>query len=198
MHVTILDRVDAQLVSALSKDARSSFADLARLVKRGESTVRERVASLERHRVIVGYRAIVDAAQVGYPVQAILRAARGSRPAEELAKELSGIPHLQAAYLTTGPRPLVIHVAAGSLPELERLMEERISRVGLTDIEPQVVIQTLVAPKSLTPRPVEPVPETRGSRVHRRPETNGIGNGHGTHRPVVLENFAPSPVAPTS
>ena len=83
-----LDRTNLQIIEALEANARLSVCELARELGRGETTIRDRLASLERAGVLRGFRAIVDPASVGYRVHAILRArcvGRDSQRARRMA-----------------------------------------------------------------------------------------------------------------
>ena len=63
-----LDAVDAKLLDALSRDARITIADLARLVGLSGPSVSERIRRLEEAGVISGYAATLDPKALGYPL----------------------------------------------------------------------------------------------------------------------------------
>lgn len=151
-----LDSVNRTLLDLLQKDGRMSYSDIARAIKRAESTVRERVAHLESTGIVRGYRAVVDSAKLGLNVRALLRADCNLGAVHELTKKLLAIPQVQDARLTTGPKPLRVDVVVENLDQLAKILETRLAPLGLTSIEVSVVVETLVDSR---PVPV-PTPET--------------------------------------
>lgn len=139
-----LDRTNVRLLELLQKDARTTISELARTLNRAESTMRERVASLEKRGFITGYRAVVDPLKIGYRVHALIRADCDMRLIPELAKRLHAIPNVVRAHMTTGPKPLRIEVLADDLAQLEQMVEKRIAPLQLRDIEIGLVVQSLV------------------------------------------------------
>lgn len=150
-----LDSTNLRLLELLQEDARTSIIDLARAVDRAESTVRERIAALEREGVLLGYRALVDPEKLGHRARAVVRAGGDRRRFLELAKRLAAIPNVVGAQLTTGPKPLLIEIVAESLPRLEQVVEERLAPLELEGLEMQVVLRAVVGPR---PLPVHAAP----------------------------------------
>lgn len=144
-----LDSTNLRLLDLLQKDARTSIIDLARAVDRAESTVRERIAGMEREGVLRGYRALVDPEKLGYKARAIVRADCDLRRLPELQKRLAAIPQVTSVSLGTGPKPLLIELLAESLPRLEQVLEERIAPLELDSLETSLVLRTLVEPRPL-------------------------------------------------
>ena len=65
-----LDDIDCEILAELQANARIPFAELGRRVGLSTPAVIERVHRLEESHVILGYRTLVDPAQVGLPVRA--------------------------------------------------------------------------------------------------------------------------------
>lgn len=139
-----LDRTNLRIIELLQREARRSVSDIARAVDRGESTVRERLAALERDGFILGYHARVDPAALGYGVRAIIRASCDPRDVPWLAERLATIPNVISAQVTTGRQPVRIELVAESLPALERIVAQRIAPLRLAGIETGVVLESLV------------------------------------------------------
>jgi Lrp/AsnC family leucine-responsive transcriptional regulator len=147
--VVRLDRTNIRLLELLQDDARRTVADLARDVGRAESTVRERLAALERDGVLRGYRAHVDAEKLGLHARAFLRANMDPRRVPDVIRDLAAVPEVTGAYLTTGPKPVVLEVTAMDLARLERVIERRIAPIELEDLEMNAVVRTLVEERPL-------------------------------------------------
>jgi Lrp/AsnC family leucine-responsive transcriptional regulator len=159
-----LDGTNLRLLELLQDDARRSIIDLARSVDRAESTVRERIAALEREGLLLGYRALVDPEKLGFRVRAVVRAGCDRKHAAELARKVAAIPQVVRADLTSGPKPLVIEVMAENLVRLEQVLEERLAALDLVDPEVEVVLRPLVPPRALalraSPAAAAPPPPT--------------------------------------
>lgn len=165
--MTRLDRVNLSLLELLQKDGRMSFSDLARVIKRAESTVRERVAHLENAGIIKGYRAIVDATRLGLHIRALLRADCNLGNVNELTKRLLAIPQVHSAKLTTGPKPLVVEVMAEDLGQLAKILETRLAPLGLHGVEISVVVENLVEARCTPVSTAEPI--LAGAKVAAAP-----------------------------
>ncbi|HET6533315.1 MAG TPA: Lrp/AsnC family transcriptional regulator [Actinoplanes sp.] len=142
-----LDRTDWQLLEALQKDGRSSYADLARVVSMSPSAVAERVRRLEEAGVIAGYRATVDPSRVGLGVMAFvrLRYPHGNyRPFHAL---LDTTPEIVEAHHVTGDDCFVLKVLAHSM----RHLEEVTGRIaGLGAVTTSVVYSSPLTGRAIT------------------------------------------------
>ena len=67
-----IDDIDCEILAELQANARIAFAELGRRVGLSTPAVIERVHRLEESKVILGYRTLVDPAQVGLPVRAFV------------------------------------------------------------------------------------------------------------------------------
>ncbi|MFE9250624.1 Lrp/AsnC family transcriptional regulator [Streptomyces sp. NPDC007088] len=140
------DATDWQLLDALQRDGRASFADLARTVSMSPSAVTERVRRLEEAGVIQGYAAVVDPERLGLPVLAFvrLRYPHGNyKPFHDL---LAVTPEILEAHHVTGDDCFMIKVAARSMRDLEGL----VGRIGALG----PVTTSVVYSSPLTRRPL--------------------------------------------
>lgn len=144
-----LDQTNLRLLELLQEDARSSITELARLVNRSESTVRDRISALENAGILRGYRAVVDLPKMGYQTRAMLRADCDMRRLPELAKQLSAIPQVRSVCVTTGPKPLRIEVCCENVAQLERLVEHRMAPLDLHGLETAIVVKEIVPRRPL-------------------------------------------------
>jgi Lrp/AsnC family leucine-responsive transcriptional regulator len=172
-----LDDVDWRILTALQRDGRLSFADLARDVSMSASAVTERVRRLEESGVITGYRAVVAADRLGLSILALVRLRYTSgnyRPFEAL---LSGTPEIIEAHHVTGDDCFVLKVAVRSM----RHLEEVTGRIaGLGAITTSVVYSSPLLGREISRPAVEPGADPRrpaaqrtgALREHRQPMAN--------------------------
>lgn len=173
-----IDALNLRILALLQKDARTTVMEIARTVGRAESTIRERVASLERDGVILGYRAELDQGALGNHVRVLLRAECPAGRRKEFAERLAALPYVVAAHVTTSPRSLFVEFLLPGLDEFFRLVEERLEPMGLRSHEADVVVHTLVASRAMPASAAQPQEGREagdGSRISAGGGSNGSG-----------------------
>ncbi|MES2155316.1 MAG: Lrp/AsnC family transcriptional regulator [bacterium] len=140
--MTRLDETNVQLLLLLQKDGRMSVADLATAVGRSESTVRERMGSLEREGLLRGYHADIDWSRAGLPASVVLHARCDPAKLPELRRRLASLPNVTAASVVTGDRPLMAHLQVRDMQHLREILQR--SLPDLVAPEARVVLESLV------------------------------------------------------
>jgi Lrp/AsnC family leucine-responsive transcriptional regulator len=118
-----LDAVDARLLKALAEDARTSVAELARLVGLSAPSVSERVKRLEESGVIKGYAAAIDPAALGLPLAAWLRIRPLPGELKRVAEILRGLPEIVECDRITGDDCFIAKAHVRSVEHLERMID---------------------------------------------------------------------------
>lgn len=136
-----VDHVNMGLLALLQADGRMSLAELARRVGRSETTVRDRLASMQSAGVLRGVHARVDEAALGYHARAVVRAR--CEDVQEARERLLTLPQVRGAVVTAGDRPLLLDVLERDLPALGRALQE-LGEAGLEDVVVDPVMGTLV------------------------------------------------------
>src|SRR5215211_540163 len=106
-----LDSIDEALLDELQKDARQTNKALAQKVGVAPSTCLERIRELRARGVIKGFRADVDPAAVGRPMEAILSIQqRTAQPqaTERLLRDTSELPETIRVMALTGTTDFII------------------------------------------------------------------------------------------
>ena len=67
-----IDPMNVRILNILQQDGRATTAEIARKMKRAESTIKERIGLMEKAGVIKGYTAVVDKRALGYTTQALI------------------------------------------------------------------------------------------------------------------------------
>ena len=152
-----LDDTNLQLLLLLQKDGRMSLTQLAHAVGRSESTVRERMAILERDGLLRGYHADVDWARAGLPASVVLNARCDLSQLADVAKRLASIPNVTSASLVTGEMPVLAHLQVRDMQHLRDILQRSLPE--LIAPEAKVVIESLVQqrPPALPMPTSEPV-----------------------------------------
>lgn len=132
-----LDAVDRQILTALYEDSRISQRSLAARVGMSAPAVAERIARLERSKVIKRHTIEVDWDAVGYPMLVVMPLTF-SAGADVLAvvTTLRGIPELVELTVLTGSYDMMARFRVKDHVDLQNLLLEHIWPIpGLQRVE---------------------------------------------------------------
>ncbi|KAA9106566.1 Lrp/AsnC family transcriptional regulator [Microbacterium rhizomatis] len=149
--VVELDEIDRKLLFLLADDPRVSQRQLAREVGMSPPAVGERIARLERQRVIRGYTTIVDWSALGYPglVYIPMTLATDAVLSEILA-ELRSIAELTELVVVTGSFDMIARFRIRDHAHLQALLLDRIWPIrGLQRIETFLSLGEVVRERSV-------------------------------------------------
>lgn len=119
-----LDETDMRLLDALVADARSSIAELARLVGMSPPSVSERVKRLEEAGVIRGYTVTVDPDALGLPITAVLRIRPIPGQLQKVVEVLQGVSEVVECDRVTGEDCFIARAHVRSVADLERVIDQ--------------------------------------------------------------------------
>ncbi|MEM7635536.1 MAG: Lrp/AsnC family transcriptional regulator, partial [Pseudomonadota bacterium] len=119
-----LDAVDRKLLDALIENARTSNAELARLVGLSAPSVAERIKRMEEAGVIEGYSAIVNPEALGLPIAAWLRIRPIPGELHRVAQILRDLPEIVECDRITGEDCFIARAHVRSVGDLETLIDE--------------------------------------------------------------------------
>jgi Lrp/AsnC family leucine-responsive transcriptional regulator len=145
-----LDATDRRILRALQKDGRLSIVALAEQVGLSATPCQRRVKHLEELGVVRGYRAEIDAARIGLPLQAFVQVALESH-AEEVVerfhKALAARPEVIAAYAMSGGMDYLLHVLAPDMDAFGDFATRTLLRLpGVKETRSSFVLSVLKPP----------------------------------------------------
>ncbi|WP_306317464.1 MULTISPECIES: Lrp/AsnC family transcriptional regulator [unclassified Streptomyces] len=149
-----MDSMDRKIVAALQVEGRITLTELADKVRLSVSRCQRRVRDLEAAGIIHGYRAVVDAAAMGYGFEVLLFATL-SRPdvVTEFDAALAGIPEVIEAQRLFGEPDYLIRVVSADLPSYQRLYESVLIHLpGVRGLNSTIVMKQAVRPRPLPGR----------------------------------------------
>jgi DNA-binding Lrp family transcriptional regulator len=147
-----MDSIDQRIVSSLVSDARSSYADIGKLVSLSAPAVKRRVDRLLELGVLRGFTAVVDPEALGWGTEAFIEVhCRGNISPSRIRSALEPLPEVVAAYTVSGAADAIVHLRAASIHHLEEVLE----RVRALDIMDRTVSTVVLS--TLLERP--PLPE---------------------------------------
>jgi Lrp/AsnC family leucine-responsive transcriptional regulator len=119
-----LDAIDRRLVALLRANARVTLAELATEVDLSSPAVKRRVDRLEDRGVITGYTALIDHAQLGFPLQAFSELRfDGTLGVDEIAGIAHEIPEVEAVYTTAGDPDALALLRVRDVEDLKRVVD---------------------------------------------------------------------------
>lgn len=149
-----LDEVDRRLLELLQKDARQTNKELAEAVGVAQSTSLERIRALRHRGVITGYRADIDLAAVGRPIQALLMvrlAPKTTSSVRAFQRAMLNRPETLSVATVTGTDDFVVQVAVPDVLHLRDFILEHVtSRKDVVDARSSIVYET-VRPRVVAP-----------------------------------------------
>jgi len=122
-----LDRVDREILDALIANARTSNAELGRMVGLSAPSVAERIKRLEEAGVIEGYSATINPKALGLPITAWLRIRPTPGELHTVVKILQSRPEIVECDRITGEDCFIARAHVQSVADLETLIDALIS-----------------------------------------------------------------------
>lgn len=142
-----LDRIDRNILAALSREGRLSSAELAQKVGLSKTPVQARVKRLEGDGYIRGYSALIDRARMGEGhiafVQVTLSDTR-STALEAFNRAVHQIPEIVECHMTAGGFDYLLKVRTRDIAAYRRLLGETISSLpSLSNTSTFVVMEAV-------------------------------------------------------
>jgi DNA-binding Lrp family transcriptional regulator len=121
-----MNKLDSDLLALLVRDARLSFAELARALDISRAHARNRVQALVDAGVIEQFAAVVNPDKLGKVVSSFIDLK--VRPAElqAVAEELADCPEVVSLYIMNDLQSLHIHTLTDSAETFEAFVRRRI------------------------------------------------------------------------
>lgn len=140
-----LDAVDQRIIAALTKDARSSYADIGARVALSAPAVKRRVDRMRAAGVIRGFTAVVDPAAVGWGTEAFVELfCVGRTSPSQIAAAARRHPEVVAAYTVSGEADALVHLRAADIRHLEQALERLRAEPFVTSTRSTIVLSRLV------------------------------------------------------
>ena len=120
----LLDDINRRLLEELQRDGRVAFAELGRRVGLSSPAVAERLARLERDRVIAGYHAVIDPRALGFALSAVIRIRPAPRQLPKVADLARRAPEVVECHRITGDDCYFMKAHVRDVAPLEELIDQ--------------------------------------------------------------------------
>ncbi len=138
-----IDDKDRRIIEILSRNARSTFTEIARELGITDVAVKKRLMKLEQRGVIKGYTVVVDPEKLGYKNVALIGVDTEPDKILEVARRLAEKKYSKNVYLTTGDHMIMVEVWAGENGDMMRIIEEIGKLEGVKKVCPAIVLEKI-------------------------------------------------------
>jgi DNA-binding Lrp family transcriptional regulator len=119
-----VNSIDQRIVSCLVANARSSYAEIGKVVGLSAPAVKRRVDRLLDVGVLRGFTAVVDPEALGWGTEAFVEVhCQGNVTPARIRARLEPLPEVMAAYTVTGAADAIVHLRAANIHQLETALE---------------------------------------------------------------------------
>ncbi|WP_132111596.1 Lrp/AsnC family transcriptional regulator [Actinocrispum wychmicini] len=148
-----MDSIDQRIVSELVADARSSYAEIGKVVGLSAPAVKRRVDRLLDRGVLRGFTAVVDPEALGWGTEAFVEVRyRGNVSPTQIRASLEPLPEVVAAYTVSGAADAIVHLRAADIHHLEDALE-RLRGVDMIDRTVSTVVLSTLLERPPPPEP---------------------------------------------
>ena len=152
-----LDNFDRRILEELQQEGRLSNQDLADRIGLSPSPCLRRVRALEEAGIITGYRALLDAKQLGLNLTVILSISMDRHTPDRFERfdaAVVAMPEVLECLLVTGrDADYQLKVVVRDMEHYQELLLERITRIdGVTGVHSSFVLRRVVERTSLPVR----------------------------------------------
>ena len=149
-----IDRYDRRILELLQQDGRLSNLELSERIGLSPSPCLRRVRALEQAGIISGYRALLDAKQLGLSLTALVYISMDRHTPERFANfdaKIRALSEVLECLLITGQAAdYQLKVVVKDMDEYQELLLNRITRIkGVTGVHSSFVMRRVVDKTSL-------------------------------------------------
>jgi len=126
-----LDKLDRQILSALMKNSKIPYTELAQKLYVSGGTIHVRMKKLEEMGIVRGHNLVVDYSVLGYDVCAFLGVYLDkSSLYDTVIKELKNIPEVVNAHYTTGVYSVFAKIVCRDTDHLREVLHDQILMIN--------------------------------------------------------------------
>ncbi|MBW9112352.1 Lrp/AsnC family transcriptional regulator [Rhizobium cauense] len=119
-----IDDIDQRILQALADNARISLKELAQAAGLSSPSAAERLRRLEERRIIAAFTIDIDAAALGYPLQAIVRVRPLPGQLHVVQHIIQDTPQFVECDKVTGDDCFIARLVVASMAELDTILDK--------------------------------------------------------------------------
>ncbi len=137
-----MDDKDRKIIEILRNNARTPYTEIAKILGVKETTVRERIAELEREGVIKKYTIEVDPEKLGYKTVTILGMDVEPKYLLQASRKLAEIDETIWVATSSGDHMIMAEIWTKNGEELFDLITTKIAKIkGVKDLCPAIIME---------------------------------------------------------
>lgn len=138
-----IDDKDKMIIEILMRNARTSLAEIAEILKISDVAVSKRIKKLEENGIIKGYTAIVDPIKLGYSSVAIIGIDVEPERLLEVLRLLREKDYIRYLALSTGDHMIILQAWSKDNNGLTNILKDIASISGVKNVRPAIVLETI-------------------------------------------------------
>lgn len=142
VHFSDLDAFDRKILSALTEDARLTYADIGKVAGLSAPAVFERVKRLRAQGVLAGTSARLDGAAVGKPFLAFVHVDADGWGKSQRMLRLRAFPEVEEMHSVAGDTCVILKVRTASAQAMEEFLSQLYVLPGVRGTRSFVVLST--------------------------------------------------------
>lgn len=135
-----LDEKDKAILAVLSRNARTTLASIANLIKISDVATKKRLRKLESRGVIVGYRVVVNPKELGYEAVAVVGVNTEPGKVVDVAEALSNRPDTTFVAIASGDHEVIAELWARDTRDLLNKIKDIERITGVKEVFPAIVV----------------------------------------------------------
>jgi len=131
-----LDRLDKQILTMISDDARVPFLEVARVCDVSGAAIHQRIQKLTNAGVLKGSQFIIDPEKIGFETCAFIGLnLKNPESFDVVVEKLKEMPEVVECHYTTGNYDLFIKIYARNNHDLLNIIHDKLQPLGLSRSE---------------------------------------------------------------
>lgn len=139
---TPIDATDRKLIAALRENARASTAELGRRLGLSRTTVQSRIERLQRRGIVTGYTVRLSEAHERGRIRAYVMVTVAPKAARGVEAAIRALPEALALHSVSGGFDLMAVLAAGSVAEMDALIDQIGGLEGVERTTSSIILST--------------------------------------------------------
>ena len=136
-----IDSLDVKILDLLRDNSRSSNAEIARLLKTSEATIRRRIKSMMDKGIIAGFSTFIDYSLIENPVKAYIHLKVRTEKMESVVEKIRSHNMLLALYRVAGEYDLLCVTLFSSMAGLHEFIDYFLGIDGIIETNTQIVMK---------------------------------------------------------
>jgi Lrp/AsnC family leucine-responsive transcriptional regulator len=151
-----LDKIDHQLIILLQEDSSRTIKQLAAELHLTNTPVYERIKRLEKTGVIEGYRAEINAAQVGKELMVFSHVSLKEHSKEYLLnfeRKIAGLTEVIECYHVSGEHDYLLKVLVDNMKGYREFLTEKLAKIkNIGNVHSSFVVEEIKKDRIIDPR----------------------------------------------